>query len=200
MATTSAKPRIFLMQQRAYQTPVPPAEYEQGLLFLLKRGQEFDPIKLAEHLVNHGYTRVPRVTVKGEFTLRGEVLDVFMPGEQLAHRIVFDFDYIEQIKTFEPETQTSKDSLQNLVIYPMKEVVWTEDLVKKLEEKIVPFTNPWPINEAEGPGEPAAFGHSLTRISHPLRLLAHVRCVFLCERSHSSQCCPICALKAYIRL
>jgi transcription-repair coupling factor (superfamily II helicase) len=115
-------------------TPVPSPEYSKSNVFSVKVGEDFDPIKLSENLIKNGYIRVPRVTVRGEFALRGEVLDIFMPGEEKAHRLVFDFDTIEQIKTFDPDSQSSKESLNQLVIYPMKEVIWTDDLVSKLIE------------------------------------------------------------------
>ena len=142
MATVSDKPRIFLIPQRSFMTPVPSPEYSKSNVFSIKIGQEFDSIKLSENLIKNGYIRVPRVTVRGEFALRGEVLDIFMPGEELAHRIVFDFDTIEQIKAFDSETQNSKASLQNLVIYPMKEVVWTDELVENLIKNGEAFCNP----------------------------------------------------------
>jgi transcription-repair coupling factor (superfamily II helicase) len=134
--TKKRKPRIFIITQRSALIPVPPAEYISSLLFEIKTGGTFDSVSLAERLTAQGYTRVPRVTVRGEFTLRGEVLDIFMPGEQFAHRIVFDFDSVEKIKTFDPENQSSIDEQRELLVYPMKEVVWTEDLVHQLEKKL----------------------------------------------------------------
>ena len=134
--------RIFIIPQRSFQTPVPDPAYERKLIFKIKKGVDFDPIKLSERLVGQGYIRVPRVTVRGEFTLRGEVLDIFMPGEETAHRIVFDFDTIEQIRTFDPMTQSTKDSLDSLIIYPMKEILWTDELVEALEPRLEPFLKP----------------------------------------------------------
>lgn len=142
MALPSEKPRIFLIPQRSFMTPVPAPEYSRANVFPVKVGEDFDPIKLSETLIKNGYIRVPRVTVRGEFTLRGEVLDIFMPGEELAHRLVFDFDTIEQIKSFDPETQTSRKNLNSLVIYPMKEVIWTDELVSKLINNSEAFCNP----------------------------------------------------------
>ena len=142
MCCKSDHPRVFVMQQRAFQTPVPAPDYESSLVFTVKKGMDFDPVKLSELLTEHGYTRVPRVTVRGEFTLRGEVLDIFMPGEESAHRIVFDFDTISHIKSFNPETQASDKSFDELIIYPMKEVIWTEELVHKLEPALVPLFLP----------------------------------------------------------
>lgn len=135
------KPRIFVMTERAALIPVPPKEYIRSLLFMVEKGSDFDPQSLAERLVLQGYVRVPRVTVRGEFTLRGEVLDIFMPGEEYAHRITFDFDTIEKIKTFNPEDQTSVDTLESLLIYPMKEVLWDDTLVQSLEKTITDRQN-----------------------------------------------------------
>lgn len=134
--SSSLKPRVFIITQRAILTPVPPPDYIRSLLFSVKCGQEFDPTQLADRLVTQGYTRVPRVTIRGEFTLRGEVLDIFMPGEEAAHRIVFDFNIIDHIKTFDPETQSSLKEQKSLLIYPMKEVIWTDQLIKRLESAV----------------------------------------------------------------
>ena len=131
-----ALPPVFIVTQRALQTPVPPPDYIRSLLFSLRVGDSFDPTALAGRLVQQGYLRVPRVTVRGEFTLRGEVLDIFMPGDEVAHRIVFDFDQVEQIKTFDPESQNSLEAVDFLVVYPMKEVVWTQEFVGRLEERL----------------------------------------------------------------
>ncbi len=135
-------PRVFIMQQRAFQTPVPNPEYEKKLVFSIKKGTDFDPVKLSEMLTEHGYTRVPRVTVRGEFTLRGEVLDIFMPGEEYAHRIVFDFDTISHIKSFNTETQTTDKSFDELIIYPMKEIIWTDDMIHEMEPALKPLFSP----------------------------------------------------------
>lgn len=131
----SEKTRIFIITQRAFLTPVPPASYTKTLITVLKKGQEFDPEKLAEKLTEQGYLRVPKIGMKGEFVLRGEVLEIFMSGEKYAHRIVFDFDTISQIKLFDSETQTSKENIERLVIYPQKEIIWTEEFIEKLESE-----------------------------------------------------------------
>lgn len=131
--SSSSKPRIFLVTQRALQAPVPSPEYLRSLVFSLHKGQTIDPADIASKLASLGYIRVPRVTVPGEFTLRGEVLDIYTPGEDFATRIIFDFDQIDAIKTFNPETQSTIDSIDNLLVFPMKEVIWNEELISKLE-------------------------------------------------------------------
>ena len=134
--TLDKKMRIFVMNQRAFLTPVPPAEYLKKNIFTLEKGQSLDTIEIANKLTSLGYTRVPKVSVAGEFALRGEVLDIFLPCEEYAYRIVFDFDEIENIKTFTPENQATVQSVSRIIIYPSKEILWTTDLVNSLEEKL----------------------------------------------------------------
>jgi transcription-repair coupling factor (superfamily II helicase) len=130
----NTKPRIFIITQRSLQTPLPSPEYIRSLVFNLHKGLQNDPADLAEKLASLGYIRVPKVGVPGEFTLRGEVLDVFTPGEENPTRILFDFDEISSIKSFDVESQSTKEVRDNLLVYPMKEVVWNEELVGRLEK------------------------------------------------------------------
>ncbi len=132
-APANSKPRIFILSQRSLITPVPPADYIKKLSIILRKGQEADIEQIAAKLAEYNYLRVPKVNQKGEFALRGEVLDIFISGEEMPIRIQFDFDTILQIRTFDVESQNTKDKIDRLVIYPMKEIVWTDELVDKLE-------------------------------------------------------------------
>ncbi|MBP5283051.1 MAG: transcription-repair coupling factor, partial [Treponema sp.] len=133
--TRETKPRIFIITQRSLQTPLPPPDYIRKLAFSVHRGQQVDPSELAEKLSQIGYTRVPKTGVAGEFTLRGEVLDVYTPGNDFAYRLLFDFDQIEQIKTFSPESQATSGTTDSILVYPMKEVIWNNELIENLEKK-----------------------------------------------------------------
>ncbi len=135
----STRSKIFITTQRSLQSPVPPKEYIKSLSLTVKKGEQFDPQSFASLLAERGYLRVPRVSVRGEFTLRGEVLDIFMPGEDAPHRIQFDFDQIEKIKTFNVISQTydsESTESDSLLIYPMKEVIWNDELIGHLEKAI----------------------------------------------------------------
>lgn len=130
------KPRIFIVPQKVFISPVPDPDYIKSLIFSLNKGQQIDTIKIAQKLTSIGYTRVPKVSVRGEFSLRGEVLDIFLPEAENAVRIQFDFDEIENIKTFDTTTQATLSSLQSILIYPMKEVIWNDELISRLKEKL----------------------------------------------------------------
>jgi len=139
---------LVIASERAFLTPLPPPDYIRGLLVTLKPGSgiaigkelmDFDPTALAEILVSYGYTRVPKVQLRGEFALRGEVLDILMGEESEAYRILFDFDRIESIKRFEPLTQSGMEKRPELVIHPFKELVWTEDRIEALKANLESF-------------------------------------------------------------
>ena len=137
--SASTKPRVFIVNQRSLQTPLPSPDYIRSLVFSLGKGTQIDPADLAEKLSSLGYIRVPKVGVAGEFTLRGEVLDVFTPGEENPSRILFDFDEVASIKSFNAESQSTLELRESLLIYPMKEVIWNDELVGRLEQVFEKF-------------------------------------------------------------
>ncbi|MDR1106122.1 MAG: transcription-repair coupling factor [Treponema sp.] len=122
---------IVIAPLRAFLTPLPPPSYIRKLLVSIRPGGGIDTIALAKTLAGYGYTRVPRVQVRGEFALRGEVLDILM-GDGASCRVLFDFDKVESIRAFDPLDQGGREKLPELLIRPMREVVWTDDRIEAL--------------------------------------------------------------------
>lgn len=139
-ASETAANTVTVMTQRAFLTPVPPPDYLKTLTCTLYKGKEIDTEKIASLLVQWGYTRVPRVSVRGEFALRGEVLDVCAAAnkgsQHTAYRIQFDFNTIEKIKSFDMHTQASVEEFGSLTLYPMKEVIWDDERITSLERNM----------------------------------------------------------------
>ena len=140
VASGAAANTVTVMTQRAFLTPVPPPAYLKTLTCTLYKGKEIDTEKIASLLVQWGYTRVPRVSVRGEFALRGEVLDVCAAAnkgsQHTAYRIQFDFNTIEKIKSFDMHTQASVEEFGSLTLYPMKEVIWDDERIAALERNM----------------------------------------------------------------
>jgi len=131
------EPFIAVASLRAFLSPVPPPSLIRAMMQILRTGDEFDPLHLAGKLQHYRYLRVPRVSVPGEFALRGEVLDLFMPGFEQAVRIVFEWDHIEEIRLFDPLSQKSTETLKEIRIYPAMEVVW-DDEAKGTLKRLLP--------------------------------------------------------------
>ena len=128
--------RIFIVTQRSFISPLPKPEYLKDFSFKLKKGDVLDTVKISDKLSKLGYTRVSKVTVRGEFSLRGEVLDIFVPCDENASRVIFDFDTIEKIKSFDATNQATIDTKEEVFIHPLKEIIWTDELVSIAEKKL----------------------------------------------------------------
>lgn len=130
---------IYIVTQKSYLSHLPDPAYVSKNIFTLKKGDQLDTSKIAAKLQEWGYLRVPKVTVRGEFSLRGEVLDIFLPCDENASRVIFDFDEISGFKSFDADTQATIGTLNNLLIYPMKEVIWTKEFIDLLQTKVTEY-------------------------------------------------------------
>ena len=126
---------IIVASHRAFVTPVPPKESFASVLVRLRPNQGFQPGEIADRLGAYGYMRVPRVALPGEFAQRGEVLDLFMPGDAQALRIQFSYDTIEKITRFDAESQSGHEAVQSCVLRPLKEIVWNSSAAETIRAK-----------------------------------------------------------------
>ncbi|MEO8205696.1 MAG: CarD family transcriptional regulator [Chthoniobacterales bacterium] len=74
---------------------------------VISKGDSINPQKLAEELIQAGYDGQPQVFARGQFSLRGGILDVFSWQHALPVRIEFFGDDIESLREFELDTQIS---------------------------------------------------------------------------------------------
>jgi transcription-repair coupling factor (superfamily II helicase) len=92
-------------------------------------GQEIDLSDLATALVDAAYTRVDLVERRGEFAVRGGIVDVFPPTEEHPVRIDFFGDTIEEIHYFSVADQRSSDiALTEITASPCRELLLTEEV------------------------------------------------------------------------
>lgn len=84
----------------------------------LKVGQKEDTGKLMEKLSGYGFEHVDYVYEPGQFALRGSILDVYSFASEYPYRIDFFGDEIDSIRTFEVETQLSKEKKESVSIVP----------------------------------------------------------------------------------
>ena len=83
---------------------------------VLHTGGSWDPILLGRRLVEAGFERTGQVEVRGEFSLRGGILDVFPYADERPFRIDFFGEQIESIQRFDPLTQCSEGSADAVTI------------------------------------------------------------------------------------
>src|SRR5690606_1607627 len=103
---------------------LPPAEVYAAQLMRLEVGDRVDLGALTDGLASRGYVRVSRVEAPGEFSRRGDVVDVWSPTEETPWRLEFFDDELESVRTFDPEHQRSLASLDRAVVAPAREMVF----------------------------------------------------------------------------
>ncbi len=146
----TGKPSIVIASLRGFLTPVPDPQRFGERLHWIEVGQEFDPVALGNRLEQYGYSRVPKVSVRGEYAVRGEVVDLFQPGEDYATRIEFAFDEIDEIRQFEVESQSSVGKLRRFLLHPEREVVWDDSEVEQALAQMARMTEFRHLNDLAG--------------------------------------------------
>jgi transcription-repair coupling factor (superfamily II helicase) len=111
-------------------------DYYAALALHLKVGEEHIPDMLVEHLLSVGYTRVDVVEMPGQVTIRGGIVDVYPPEQGRPVRIDFFGDEIESLRRFDPETQRSSGSLNEVVLLPLTETPVTEKLLSAINARL----------------------------------------------------------------
>jgi transcription-repair coupling factor (superfamily II helicase) len=77
----------------------------------LKPGMPLDPTELAESLAKHGYERVPTVTARGQFAVRGGIIDLFAWQAARPLRLEFFDTQLESLREFDLDSQASTTKL-----------------------------------------------------------------------------------------
>ncbi len=90
--------------------------------FILHRGEEVDLADVAELLVEAGYERTDQVEDRGQFAVRGGILDVFGATEDRAARLELFGDEIESIRWFSTFTQRSLGEAEEIELNPAAEL------------------------------------------------------------------------------
>ncbi len=95
----------------------PPQTMEQHTMEV-KVGGQYDLVELAKRLTDLGFNRTDYVYQPGEFAVRGSILDVYSYASEYPFRIDFFGDDVESIRTFEVQTQLSKEQKQAVSVVP----------------------------------------------------------------------------------
>ena len=115
------EPPVVVASAVALAEAVPDASLRPGG-FALTRGEEIDLTDVAELLAGAGYERCEQVTDRGQFAVRGGILDVFGSTEDQAARIELFGDEIESIRLFSTFTQRSLGDADRIELDPAAEI------------------------------------------------------------------------------
>jgi transcription-repair coupling factor (superfamily II helicase) len=109
----------------------PPREVTQSAGFDAKVGRELDQPALEKYFTTNGYMRASTVNERGEYAVRGGVIDVFPPGFEEPVRLDMFGSELESIRTFDPGTQRSTGQLKSVSLSPVSEALLDPETISR---------------------------------------------------------------------
>ncbi|MGZ4133934.1 MAG: transcription-repair coupling factor [Tumebacillaceae bacterium] len=114
---------VIIAPIAAMHQPLTAPQEFAGASKTIRVGDEIDLEEMVKHLVYLGYERVDMVESKGEFSVRGGILDFFPLTRDEAVRIeLFDVE-VDSIRTFDATNQRSNDKIDEVTLWPIREVI-----------------------------------------------------------------------------
>ncbi len=129
LAAARAPGAILTTGPALLQRVLPPEVLTGGPTLVV--GDTRDPAELARELADLGYLGVGRVEDPGTFSRRGDLLDLWPPGEPRPLRLDFFDDDLEDLRTFDPSSQRVLDMRSAVRVLPAREEVMTEAAVAR---------------------------------------------------------------------
>jgi len=135
-ALASGEPCVVVAPATQIIKKLPPKELFLEHVVELKVDADYKMDKLAKSFIYMGYERVPMVFAKGQFSMRGGLVDIFPPDMESPVRVEFFDTQIESIRHFNPDTQRSGDPIPMVKISPAELVIGDEQVFLNAEKQL----------------------------------------------------------------
>jgi transcription-repair coupling factor (superfamily II helicase) len=149
---------VVVTTKTSLDQPAPKKGALNAQILALKRGLALTMETLLQKLVTAGYQRTAQVHTRGEFAVRGGIVDLFSWQDQLPVRIEFFGDDIESLREFDLDTQTSVGDLKSAQILlgtpddrggKVRDFVSPNDLIVEIEPERE-TAGAWNVGISEG--------------------------------------------------
>lgn len=110
----------------------------KGMRVHVEKGHSFDIKKFADSLISMQYTRNDNILERGNFRIKGDVIEVFPPYMETdeAYRILLDWDQVAEIQRFDALNRNTIEELDETVFYPAKHFVVPRDALIEATNRI----------------------------------------------------------------
>lgn len=129
----------LIATERALQPHLPPPEVFASYCLTLEKGQNLDLTTLSDTLARLGYDRANLVETEGQWSRRGDIIDVFPVAAELPVRLELFGDELDQIREFDPATQRSLDRINQITLTPTS---FAPIIQAALDNRIDPYLSP----------------------------------------------------------
>ena len=135
-------PHVIVTTRASLEQPAPKRGAVSAATLKIKRGATSTMEQLLEKLSGSGYERVAQVTTRGQFAVRGGIVDLYSWQAPLPVRLEFFGDNVESLREFDIDTQTSVRDLRKIDILLggagdqsgfVRDYIGKEDLIIEIE-------------------------------------------------------------------
>ena len=116
---------VVVISARTLMQKAIPREVLEGYVEWISVGDIRERDELVRKLTEGGYGRVTLVQGRGEFSVRGNMIDLYSPSAPHPFRLEFFGDELESIRAFDEATQRSIQELAEFMLFPAREVILT---------------------------------------------------------------------------
>ena len=116
LLNNSETPYLIITYPEALSEKVVSGNALQNNTLTISKEEKIDSTFVEEVLESYGFERVDYVYEPGQYAIRGSIIDVFSFSNEYPYRIDFFGDEVESIRTFDVETQLSKEKLDTISI------------------------------------------------------------------------------------
>ena len=142
----SARQGIIVVPLSTLMHRIAPTDFVASHSFSYTIGEELDRTQLQDQLGRAGYRRVDTVFEHGEFAFRGSIIDIYPMGEKNPFRIDLLDDEIESLRRFDPESQRTTETVNQLLLLPAREFPTDSEATNR-------FLNNWHDHFDHDPGQ-----------------------------------------------
>lgn len=140
----SQKPFVLSARYKDWALPCPDAaEFKQKIITLCP-GDTLRREEFLNRLHEYGYNREDYTEIPGQYAVRGSVVDVFSPGNELPVRLYFAGNRIESIRSFDPDTQNTRATYDQFVLLPLQFEKEKASLADYVQQTQFILSNPAP--------------------------------------------------------
>ena len=161
---SSGKPAVIVAPMESLFVKLPPPEMFHRMRLTFTVGESVERDFILRTFMEQGYHRTDQVEEKGQFSIRGDIVDVFPPTEDTPCRIEFFDDEVDSIRRFDLMTQQSFDKIGNFTVNAATE--WILD--DKSRKRILTTITRMAADEAAPQAITERCGHLLDRLNEQM--------------------------------
>ncbi len=147
LAQNNRDKKIVIMSSGNLLQKLPPKTELIDSTIAIKCEQKISPETIAQHLAKCGFIRCGCANEPGEFSVRGEIVDVVI-SDHKGYRINFAWDKIDKIRLFDPLTQVSHEQINQIEIYPASEFNLNQATIENFKAG---FLKAFGVNHSKNP-------------------------------------------------